>query len=127
MRPHCTDFEQDLVLLVGGELEPDQVARVEEHVGSCEACARLRARLERSQALLATAPIPRISSDEIKMMALRARASGGFQLRRRFLAAAAVLLALVVPAVTYFTFQRSESGPRGCDTIATAFDVEEGP
>ena len=127
MRPHCPDIEQDLVLLVGGELEPDQVARVEEHVRSCDACAKLRARLERSQALLATAPIPPISNDEIRIMDLRARASGGFQLRRRFLAAAAVILALLVPAVTYFTFQPTESGPRGCDTIATAFDVEEVP
>jgi anti-sigma factor RsiW len=136
MRTDCADIREALSLLLAGELEPQDSSRVAEHLASCEACARLENRLRRSDALLRAAPGPAISSDELKLMLLRARSqsassgnagsssASGQAGGRRFLAAAALIGTLIIPAASYFLFDSGRSGPPGCDAVATVFDVD---
>jgi anti-sigma factor RsiW len=48
----CSAIENELALFVGGELEPDSRAEIEEHLGRCPACAAAAERLSASRAAL---------------------------------------------------------------------------
>lgn len=125
MRTDCHDIRQTFGLLLAGELTGDESTRVEIHLASCEDCRRLHGRFRRLDALLAAAPVPSLSRDEVKLMALRAgeasRRSGS---RRRILQAAAVMATLLIPAASYFTFTpHAPSRPLAIDPFGTA-DLE---
>src|SRR5437763_2282817 len=77
MGPTCTDIQESISLLVAGELPEDQREAVELHLAACASCAQLRSRFERMNALLASAPVPVPSRDELSLISLRARASSG--------------------------------------------------
>jgi anti-sigma factor RsiW len=143
MRPNCSDIEQALSLFLSGELPEAGAAGatragLEEHLASCEACARLKARFERVDTLLRTAPVPMPSRDDLKLMMLRAqtiarspdkavgRGAGGTVsvLRQPFLAAAALFVALLIPTATYFIVTPKNGGLPGYDAVATTFDVD---
>ncbi len=124
MRTDCHDIQQSLGPLLSGELTGDDAARVEIHLSSCDACARLRDRFRRLdarlQGFLAMAKAP--SRDEVLLMALRARTESRRAIRvRRFLAAAAIAFTLLVPAAAYFTV-----GPATAPSTV-AFDGFGGP
>jgi anti-sigma factor RsiW len=137
MRTDCAGIQEALSLLLAGEpmgVPAEQAERVALHVASCDACARLKARLERADALLRASTGPSISNDELKLMVLRARSdsqgsassgnASGQIIARRFLAAAGLIATLLLPAASYFIFDARRSSPPGMDAVATVFDVD---
>ncbi len=127
MRPDCSDIQQALSLLVAGELPEAEKMGVLAHVESCSECSRLHARFQRQNELFRAAT-PVLGADELKLMALRVRTAGkagGRELRgQRFLAAAAVFLALLIPTATYFLFTPPQEGPPAVDAVAMITDED---
>jgi anti-sigma factor RsiW len=127
MRPNCSDIQEALSLLVAGELPEAEAKGVLDHVGSCAECSRLHARFQRQNQLFRAATTV-LGADELKLMALRARTSSGASVgelrRQRFLAAAAVVLALLIPAATYFLFTPPQEGPPALDAVAMITDED---
>ena len=106
MSGECVRIEERLLLLLAGELSPDAVASVENHVASCSDCQRKRASLEGTNELLRRAWVPAPTADEWKALVDKARAAPRIVelpslLRKRSLGLAAALLALLVPATLY--------------------------
>ena len=122
MRTDCHDIRQALGPLLSKELAPDEATRVEIHLASCDECRRVRARIERLDALLA-APVAQPSRDEIQLLALRARETGRrSRVVARYAAVAAVIATILIPVGTYFTVTPPPAPPRvlASDPFGTA-------
>lgn len=102
----CPEFEERIAQYVGGDLAPEGVPPVEQHLRSCAACTELARRVDEDRARLATRPP---ETGDIDYAALRRRIRREIVHRERtrrwlpaLVAAAAILL-----AVTVFTHRRA--------------------
>jgi anti-sigma factor RsiW len=128
VRTSCSEIQEALSLLVAGELPEGEAKEVWVHLEGCAPCARLRSGFMRQDELIRAASVPALGTDELRFMALRARSRSAGAAREnatwRVLAAAAVLLALLIPTVAYVTFAPCKDGPQGLDGVVTTFDVD---
>jgi len=61
----CDRFEEDISAYVDGELEPEPVAQVEEHLAACECCQELRDRMMQVKASIGDLPEPEVAPQDL--------------------------------------------------------------